>query len=143
MKSKNHGETINVTTRVTQDMQRYKEIDDQLREVYSKDFMDKYMVYCFNYSCLEADHLGIPVNSQSLEDMACFNKLRRFRTEILMDELLAFTMFGADSENVSEKEFASACEPHYIFPDDEQISIQVKERYKGKNAKNYKNFRDC
>lgn len=140
---KKESETINVVTRITQDMQRYKEIDDQLREVYSKEFIDKYMIYCFDYSCLEAEHLKIPVSSQSLEDMACFNRLRRFRTEILMDELLAFTMFGADSEKISEKAFARSCEPEYIFPSEEQIKNQINERYMGKNAKNYKNFRDC
>lgn len=123
---------IPVRTRITNDIERYEDIENQLKSFYSKDFFDKYQIYCFEYTCLEAEYLGLPSPGESLEERASFSKLCRFRTEVLMDELLAFTMLGAEMEKMPILSFAKSCEPEYVFPTDEQIKTQIKERYKGK-----------
>jgi hypothetical protein len=137
---KKQGEIVSVQTRVTQDINRLNGITHELDSLYSSDFMNTYRDYCFNYSCLEAKHLGIAIPGETLEDKAVFNKLCRFRLEVLMDELLAFTYLGASSENSSEVDFAKSAEPCFILPTEMEIKTQIADRYNG-DKKNLKNFR--
>ena len=131
-KNKSQREVINVKTRVTQDIARLNEVTGQLESIYSGDFMKAYREYCFNYSCLEAEHLDMPSPGNSIEERVAFNRLCRFRLEVLMDELLTFTLLGAELEGVPTESFAKECEPNYIFPEERRIKAQIKEHYNGK-----------
>ena len=73
-------------------IQQSREVDNQVKSIFGQERFEELERYIFEFSCEEANFLGITRKSfdGEIEYMVAFNRLCRFRRDALMDDILLF-----------------------------------------------------
>jgi len=85
-------------------IQQSREVDNQVKSIFGQERFEELERYIFEFSCEEAKFLGITRKSfdGEIEYMVAFNRLCRFRRDVLMGDILLFARGLEEKLNAGE-----------------------------------------